>query len=98
VYLNSQPIANVKVALIPHPNYSNEIYSFQDMIDESYDIQVTNSEGWVEFKDMPVEGLYNRQYSVFVYKDSNNYRYSFNNNQIWIYRDFVQNFTIEVNL
>jgi len=94
VNTSSAPIVGVSVALIPHPNYSNYTYYFQDLVDESYAIVKTNSEGWVEFKDMPS----NKSYSALVYYNSENYSYSGGNNHFYIDRQTVRSYTLTVNL
>jgi hypothetical protein len=90
---NSEPISGVFVAAIPHPNYSNESYYFQDLIDEAYGIGKTDSEGWVIIEDMPVD-----TYSVLVFYDNDYYDYTIYSNYFYVYRDNIQSFTIKVNL
>jgi|SRR5690554_499351 len=98
VNINSEPITNINVALIPHPNYSNVDYYFQDLIDEAYAIGKTDSEGWVEFQNLPAGSKYSMEYSVIAYYDSENYDYPTYNNYFYITRDSNSNFTIEVAL
>ena len=94
----NEPIADVNVALIPHPNYSNETYYFQELLEEAYAIGKTNSEGWVEFQNLPAgAGGYSFEYSVLVYFDSSTYDYPVSNNYVYITRDVKRDFTIRVN-
>ena len=85
-----EPIADINVALIPHPRYSGVSYYFQELIEEAYAIGKTNSDGWVEFQDMPV----GTSYSVLAYFDSSTYYYPAINNSVYITRDLMRNFTI----
>jgi hypothetical protein len=94
-----EPIADVYVAIIPHANYSNVTYYFQELIEEAYAIEKTNSEGWVEFQNLPAgPGGYSFEYSVLVYFDSSTYDYPTSNNYVYITRGVKQDFTIRVNL
>jgi len=87
-----EPIADISVALIPHPRYSGVSYYFQELIEEAYAIGKTNSEGWVEFQDIPV-GI---SYSVLSYFNSSTYYYPAVNNYVYITKDWKQNYTIRV--
>lgn len=98
VNINSEPIADINIALIPHPNFSNVDYYFQDLLDEAYAIGKTDSEGWVEFQDLPAGSKYSMEYSVLVYYDSENYDYPIYNNYVYVSRDLERNFTIEVDI
>jgi len=87
------------VALIPHPRYSNVDYHFQELIEEAYAIGKTNSDGWVEFQNLPSgTERYSFDYSALVYFDSSTYDYPIYNNYVYTTRDFKQSFTIKVNL
>lgn len=73
---NDSAVPNINVALLPFPSYYPESYgySFEEMIDKSYNVGVTDNEGWVRFNDIPVKnstGSYD--YSVLIYTDDNNY-------------------------
>jgi len=87
-----EPIADIGVALIPYPRYSGVSYYYQELIEEAYAIGKTNSEGWVEFQDMPV-GI---SYSVLAYFNSSTYYYPSINNYVYIAKDLMQNYTIRV--
>ena len=93
-YLETESIADVNVALIPHPNY-NLNYSFQELIEEAYAIGKTNSEGWVEFQNMPV---LDTDYSVLVYFDGGAYDYPTYNNYVNATKNSTEKFTIKVHL
>ena len=95
VNAHSESIGNVNVALIPHPRYSGVDYYFQELIEEAYAIGKTDSEGWVEFQNMPAGTV---DYSVLAYFDGTTYDYPISNNYMYIRKDFKQNFTIKVNL
>jgi hypothetical protein len=97
VDINSKPIADVNVAIIPHPRFSDKEYIFQDLINEAYAINKTDSEGWVEFQDLPAGAKFSYEYSVMVYFDSENYYYPVYNNSISISRDTKDNFKIVIN-
>lgn len=92
--INSDPITNTKVALIPHPCFSNVEYIFSELKDEAYAIGETNAEGIVEFLDMPV-GL---DYSVLAYNSSETYSYPNINNSVYISRGIKRNFTIQCDI
>lgn len=98
VNINSEPIAEINVALIPHPNYSNVDYYLSDLIDEAYAIGKTDSEGWVEFQDLPAGSRYGGEYSVVVYYNSENFDYPTGNNYVYITRDSNSNFTLRFDI
>ncbi|MCF8370262.1 MAG: hypothetical protein K9H64_01485 [Bacteroidales bacterium] len=89
-----QALENVNVALIPHPAYSN--YTFQQLLDDAYYIRSTNSEGLVNFLDVPAGDYYNyRSYSLMVYYDEFNYGFP-NSNNVYVISDEVQEYTLTV--
>lgn len=93
-YMESESIANVNVALIPSLPYSSEGYSFQELIEKAYAIGKTDSEGRVEFQNMPADIDYN----ALVYFDSSTYDFPTYNNYMYITKDSNQSFTIMVRL
>lgn len=94
--INSQmvPVGNVNIALIPHPNFSNEDYIFNDLINEAHFTSKTNTDGWTQFEGIPVD----REYSVLVYFDNKNYSYPKGNNYAFANRYEERRFTIQANL
>jgi hypothetical protein len=89
----SAPVANVNVALIPHPNYSNEDYPFNTLIKEAHFVSKTDAEGWVRIEGVPVD----KEYSVLAYFDSNKYSYPKVNNYAYSNRFEERRFTIDTN-
>ena len=91
---SSTPIVNINVALIPHSSYSNANFSFQALISEAYSVEKTNSEGWVEFQNMPA----GQEYSVLVYYDNLTYDYPTSNNYMYISQGATLSHVIKANL
>lgn len=93
--INSQmvPVGNVNVALIPHPNFSNEDYIFNELINEAHFTGITNTEGWAQFEGIPAD----KEYSALVYFDSIKYSYPKVNNYAYANRYEERRFTIQVN-
>jgi hypothetical protein len=91
----SVPISNVNVALIPHPNYSNVQYYYNDLLNEAYNIGVTDADGLVIFNNVPSGSM---EYSILAYYDSSHYDYPSGNNMFYVYGNQVVNYTIQVDL
>jgi hypothetical protein len=90
---NEEPIADVNVAIILHPDHSSTTYYFQDLIDKAYGIGMTDSEGWVEFHDLPVD-----HYNLLIYYGIDNYVYTINRDYLYMERDTKNTYTIQINL
>jgi len=89
------PIPNVNVALLPN-FYNNSSYSFNDYLAFACFIDATNNDGWVTFEKVPAVSLFSLEYRVLVYYDSNTWDFPYRN--IYVYKNEVQAFTIEVDL
>ncbi len=95
---NDSIIPYVNVVLIPHNNYSNEDYEFDDLIEEAYFNGTTNSEGWVSFEGVPVGSPYGYEYSIMAYISYENYSYPYQGNSLHAYKNDEQKYTVEVDL
>lgn len=96
--LQSEPISNINVALIPHPNYSNEEYYFDDLLSEAYFIGLTNQEGIAEFSDVPAGGRYSMVYSIMCFYNMDQWTYPVVNNSFYMtFNDHITE-TISINL
>ncbi len=94
----SNPVELVNVALIPHSNYSNVTYYFDDLLEEAYFNARTNADGWVTFDKVPAGAMYSSEYSVLVYFSSSEYAYPYSNNGFYVYRDTERKYTVQVDL
>ncbi len=70
----SDPIANVNAALVPHPSVPGMDYTFDDLMGSSYFTGTSGDEGRLTFTEVPA-GL---QYSVLVYYSSTLWVYPLN--------------------
>lgn len=91
------PLVNINVALIPHSHYSNDVYDFNSLLDESYFIGITDTEGKVHFEGVPAgDYLGGRSYSVLVYHNSSEYDYPYSS--IYATKDIERKYSVQVDL
>ena len=95
--MDSEPVPNITVALIPHPNYSNEDYSFDGLLEEAYFTGTTNQDGLIVFENVPALGYQGKVYSVMVYYDAITWNYPISNNSFYMHKDSEIDFTAHVN-
>lgn len=95
--MNSEPVANISVALIPHPNYSNEEYSYDDLLDEAYFTGTTNQDGIIVFENVPALGYQGKVYSVMAYYNDTTWDYPIYDNSFYMFKDGEVDFTVHVN-
>ena len=104
---NSLPLAGVNVGLIPRLRVYDPaiIYTFRELLNDSYAVIQTDTGGKALFRKMPAGSGYNimtsdePDYSVFIFRDSLHYDYPFGNNYLDIYRGAeTRNFIITTNL
>jgi hypothetical protein len=91
VNVNNEPLTGVNVALIPHAKYSNVNYTFENLIKEAYYTGAVDSKGSVRIEKIPAES----EYSVLIYRNSNEYEYPNSNNSVYALREQEGSFTIQ---
>ncbi|MGE5383383.1 MAG: hypothetical protein ACM3PX_08160 [Omnitrophica WOR_2 bacterium] len=96
-YYNNDPIPSLNVALIPHAPYYNVSYSFESLVNEAYFTGITDGNGWVTFNKVPYSSI-NGEYSVMVFRSSNEWDYPSSNNSFYLSAYSTNQFTVEVDL
>lgn len=89
-------IPNVNVALIPFHSYSYEDYEFDELMEAAYYFEVTDSEGWVTFENVPAGSPYSYDYSIMAFYDSETYSYPNQGNSLYTTRNVERQFTVQV--
>lgn len=99
-YWNEEPIEGVNVALIQGNGYRYSNYidddNFEHIIDNSVAIGKTDTEGKVEFLDLPSGMRSVMSYTVLVYHDKNNY--DFYERDLYISKGAKSDFKVRVRL
>jgi hypothetical protein len=91
VNVNNEPVTGVNVALIPHPNFSNVNYIYDNLLKEAYFKGAVDSKGSVRIEKIPAEW----EYSVLVYRSSTEFEYPTYNNYVYAIREQERSFTIQ---
>lgn len=90
-------ITGVNVSLIPSPAYSNEEYTYEELIQEAYYTDVTGQDGTVTFTGVPAGSPYSYEYSIMAWYDQNTWDYPLSGNSLWVTKGIERKYTIEVN-
>ncbi len=95
--MDSEPVPNISVALIPHPNYTNEDYTFDGLLNEAYFIGSTNEAGNIVFEGVPARAYQGKVYSVMAYYSYTSWDYPIYNNSFYLFKDGDVDFTVHIN-
>ncbi|NPD44845.1 MULTISPECIES: hypothetical protein [unclassified Lentimicrobium] len=85
--VNFETYPNISIALIPHPNFTNIEYNFDDLLAEAYFTGTANENGFLTFENIPAMEYGSNVYSIMAYYDNTTWYYPDINNSYYLYKD-----------